>query len=57
MTTASQKLRKQIDALIGVHNALCKLNVSDQAIDSVLAAVEELEDAYIAEVNHENATR
>ena len=55
--TASKKIRKQIDALITTHNALCQLKVSPVALDAVITAIEELEDAFIAEANHENSIK
>lgn len=49
------KLRKQIDALIKTKRALALLNVSGEALAFIQAAIDDLEDAYIAEVNHDNS--
>lgn len=53
--TAAVKLRKQIDALVANKRALAALNVSEYALDAIQTAIDELEDAFIAEVNAENA--
>jgi HD superfamily phosphohydrolase YqeK len=49
------KLRKQIDALLKTKRALAALNVSSEALSFIQAAIDELEDAFIAGVNHDNA--
>jgi|APHig6443717817_1056837.scaffolds.fasta_scaffold243256_2 hypothetical protein len=54
MTTPSKKLRKQINALIKTRRELAALNVSGFAIDAIQTAIDELEDAFIAEVNAES---
>jgi hypothetical protein len=48
------KLRKQINALIKTKRALAALNVSSEALAFIQAAIDELEDAFIAEVNNAN---
>lgn len=55
--TNAQKLREQIDALDDARCALASLNVSDFALDAITTAIDELEDAYIAEVNAENSAK
>ncbi|CAB4185112.1 hypothetical protein UFOVP1118_45 [uncultured Caudovirales phage] len=57
MITNSQKLRKQINALIKSFETLKKLNVDPQTIEYINIAINDLEDAFIAEVNHENETK
>lgn len=57
MITNSQKLRKQINALIKSFEALKKLNVDSQTIEYINIAINDLEDAFIAEVNHENEAK
>ena len=49
-----KKLRKQINALIKTKRALAGLNASSEALGFIQAAIDELEDAYIAGVNSEN---
>ena len=50
-------LRNDIDTLVNTRRSLVKLNVSESALDLIDVAIDELEDAYIAEVNHFNANR
>jgi len=50
----SKKFRKKIDALIKARKSLQESNVSEQVIENLNIAINELEDAYIAEVNFEN---
>lgn len=57
MNTASKTLRKQINALIKSRRELFKLNVSSEIIASISYAIDELEDAFIAEVNFENSAK
>ena len=52
MTT--KEFRKQINALIKARKALALANVSDFALEHLDLTINELEDAYIAEVNSEN---
>lgn len=50
-------LRNDIDNLINTRRSLVKLNVSESALDLIDVAIDELEDAYIAEVNFQNSNR
>ena len=50
-------LRNDIDTLVNTRRSLVKLNVSESVLDLIDVAIDELEDAYIAEVNHFNANR
>lgn len=51
------KLRRQINALTTVKTALDDINASETAIASVQIAIDELQDAYIAEVNFQDSNR
>ena len=55
--TSLQILRNDIDTLVNTRRSLVKLNVSESVLDLIDVAIDELEDAYIAEVNHFNANR
>jgi hypothetical protein len=53
----AKKLRKEINALIKSKKSLASLNVSRFALDGISQAIDELEDAYIAEVNSESESK
>jgi predicted DNA-binding protein len=54
MKTPAQKLRKAIDALSKNLAAIIAMGCSTEARESLRFTIDELEDAYIAEINAES---